>query len=708
MEPFAPMKTFALNAARPTRVLADAVALALTSAVALAQTSCVTSPPAPDQPTRADSNQSGLKGVETKDLNRTADPCTDFYEFTTGTWRAQNPIPASQPKWGRRAVERETNKRQLQSLLEELSAKTDWPSGSVEQQVGDYYASCMDEAGIESKGLTPLAPLIAGIDAVRTPADVQRLIRRLHDLAIPVAFGTTGDLDYHEPLNFIATLVAGSLGLPDRDSYLKSEPGYAEARARYKVHLVNLLELGGMPAAQSSKAAEAVFALEKRLSESSLDSAAAADPAATDHKLTFAQLEQLAPGFEWDRYVDEAKLSRGDLNVAELKLIQQVDKELKETPVADWKAFLLAQLLDSASPWLSKAFAQEFLDFKEKAGGATEPKLRGLRCLESTDALLGEPLAKKYVERYFPPAAKAKAQEISHALLAELKAAVPGLSWMAPETKKKALEKLDAYNPQLGYPDQWKDYSSVVIRRDAFWENIAATRRFGVDDNRRQVGKPSDRNRWALAPSSPAAYLDLQLNEIVLPAGFLRPPAFSLEVSDAANYGAIGAGLAHDMTHSIDAAPPQLDLLGRPINWWTAADLNEFQKRGQCLVDQYDGYFIEPGLHQDGKRVLNESIGDLAGVRLAYLALEKSLQRHPVPVIDGFTPEQQFFIAYGQLRGEAIRLEAQRQMVKTDTHPVPKFRVNGPLLNLPEFQQAFSCKASAEMVRPPDKRCAVW
>jgi endothelin-converting enzyme/putative endopeptidase len=647
--------------------------------------------------------------VEPGDLDRKVDPCTDFYEFANGAWRAANPIPASMPRWGRRVAERETNRRQLKDILAELASKRDWTSGSVEQLLGDHYASCMDEASIDAAGLTPLAPLLSAIDGARNLADVQRIVRRLHELAVPVAFGTTGGMDYHEPANFMENVTAGGLGLPNRDYYLKPEPRFAEAREKYRLHVANVLKLRGMPDAQASKSADAVFALEKRLAEASLDSAAAADPAATDHRMTFAQLKELAPRFDWDTYFDEAKLPRVDLNVTEPKFIQQLNRELMETPVATWKAYLTWQLLDSASPWLSRPFVEESFNFKDKyLGGAAEIKPRALRCLESAEALLGDALGKKYVERHFPPAAKAKGQEIVRSLLAVLNEQVVGVQWMGPETKKQALEKLAAYDAQVGYPDKWKDYSTVTIRRDAFWANVAAGRRFNVDDNRKQVGKPTDRGLWQLPPSSPDAYIDFQLNQIVLPAGFLQPPAFSLGATDAVNYGAIGVGVAHDITHTIDTSGAQFDARGRPRKWWTEADLEGFKQRGQCVVDQFEGYFIEPGVHHQGKLVLGESIGDLAGVRLAYLALEKSMQSHPVPVVDGFTPEQQFFISWGQFRGVAERLELQRQMVKEDPHPVSKFRVIGPLSNLPAFHQAFACKAGAEMVRPPEKRCAVW
>jgi endothelin-converting enzyme/putative endopeptidase len=333
---------------------------------------------------------------------------------------------------------------------------------------------------------------------------------------------------------------------------------------------------------------------------------------------------------------------------------------------------------------------------------------RALRCVELTETLLGEPVGRTYADRYFTTAAKAKAREIANGLLAALKEAVSGLPWMAADTRKLALEKLELTNIQLGYPDHWKDLSKVQIRRDALWANIAQARKFNVDDVRRQVGKPTDRGGWQLPPSSADAYLDPALNELVLPAGFLQPPYFDVGATDAVNYGALGSGLAHDMTHAFDATGALLDARGRTQTWWTDADQREFQTRAQCIVDQYEGYSIEPGVHHQGKLVLNEALGDQAGVHFAYVALKKSMAAHPVPTVDGFTPEQQFFLAWAQFRGEAVKIETQRQLVKDDPHAVPKFRVIGPLSNLPEFEQAFSCKPGAAMARPSEQRCVVW
>jgi putative endopeptidase len=680
--------------------------------------SCATTPKEPARgtttspdpaPSAAPVAATTQKAIEAGDVNRGVDPCTDFYEYANGTWRAQNPIPAGAQKWSRRGIARAANAQKVHALVQELASKTDWPMGSPEQLVGDHYASCMDEAAIEAAGILPIAPLLASIDAAKTPTDVQLVVRRLHDLGVAAPFGATGAFDNREPKDFLLNLVAGGLGLPDRDAYVKTEPNFVELRGKYRQHVARMLALAGMPEKSTLAAADGVIALEKRLAMASLDAETAADPAATEHKTTFTQLKAMAPHVEWDKYFDEARIPRGPVNVAEPKFLQQVDKEFKTTPIAAWKTYLRWHLLNAAAPWLSKAYAEEALAFKDKTlGGATELTPRGQRCAELTETLLGEPVGRKYAAKYFPPAAKAKAKEIANGLLAVLKENVAGSPWMAADTKKKALEKLEMMSVQIGYPDTWKDTSKLQIRRDTLWANIAQTRKFNVDDVRSHLGKPTDRNGWQLPPSSSGAYLDPQLNELVLPAGFLQPPYFDVAATDAMNYGALGSGLAHDMTHAFDPSGSAIDAMGRAQTWWTDADQQEFQKRAQCVIDQYEGYSIEPGVHHQGKLVLSEALGDQAGVHFAYVALQRSMATRPVPTVDGFTPEQQFFLAWGQFRGEAVRIETQRQIVKSDSHPVPKFRVIGPLSNLPEFAQAFSCKPGAPMVRPPEQRCAVW
>jgi putative endopeptidase len=636
----------------------------------------------PSQPVR--------HGDQASDLNRAIDPCTDFDEFANGAWRASNPIPAGQPRWNRRLAARDRNRGHLRQLLEELAAKTDWPAGSVERLLSDHYASCMDQARIDAAGLTPIAAQLEEIDRARTPGDLQRAIRHLHELGIAAPFGITGAFDVHEPLRFIANVTAGGIGLPDRSAYAKPE-----ALEAYRLHVGRVLTLGGVKAS-----AESVVALEARLAEVSLDGATAADPLKTDHLMSLAQLEQLAPHIEWKTFIREAGLPSGDLNVAEPTFLQRLDAELIATPMATWRAYLAWRLLDVASPWLSTPFVEE-----SKQG---ELPPRALRCTELTEALFGDALGQKYVERYFPPAAKAKITEIAQSLLAELKEEVRPLTWMTPETKRKALEKLASYDLQLGFPVAWKRYSSVVVRRDTFWANVVAGRRFNVEEDRHRIGKPTSREVWQLPATSPLAYIDLQLNQIALPAGYLQSPIFSLEASDAQNYGAIGAAMAHDLTHAIDLLGAENDVAGRPQNWWSDADRAGFAAAARCVADQYDGYFIEPGVHLQGKKVLGEAVGDLAGVRLAWQALHRNPRREPGQTIDGLTEAQQFFVAYAQARGAAERLETQREMVTSDAHPVAKFRVLGPLANLESFQQAFACQAGAPMARPPEKRCSVW
>lgn len=644
------------------------------------------------------------KGIEASDLDRAADPCTDFYAFANGAWRAANPIPAGMQRWSRRFASRAANRVQLEALLQELRAKTDRPRGSVEQQLGDHFAACLDEAAIDAAGVAPLQPLLADIAGVRDLAGVLRMVRRLHELSVPALFVLTGASDYQDPAAVIVNVAAGPLGLPDRDHYLKPDARFAEARDRYRAHVAAVLVLGGTPAASAQKAAADIVALETRLAEASLAPAAAADPAATSHKRPFAQLPAR---LDWETYFAEAGLPRGEVNVAEPAYLERLNRELAATPVAVWKSYLTWHLLESASPWLARPFADEAFAFKDKyLGGASAMKPREIRCLDSTEALLGEPLGRKYAERSFPPAAKAKVQEMVQDLLAVLKEEVGGLTWMAPETRHQALAKLASYDVKVGYPDAWTDFSGLAIRRDTFWANVAAARRFGVDQDRRRVGQRVSHEVWKLPPSSPDAYIDIQLNQIVLPAGFLQAPAFDLAAADAVNYGAIGIGVAHDLTHAIDLLGADFDATGRPRNWWSDPDRQAFQQLGQCVVDQHDAYLIEPGVRHQGKQVMGEAIGDLAGVRLAYLALERRLKLQPVPALDGFSAAQQFFISWGQYRGVAESLELQRQMVKGDGHATAKYRVIGPLSSSPEFQRAFACRDGAPMVKP--KRCSVW
>ncbi|MBM0105983.1 M13 family metallopeptidase [Steroidobacter sp. S1-65] len=653
--------------------------------------------------------EGGQHGVQLGDIDHKTEPCSDFYAYANGNWRAQNPIPASMTRWSRRWAASEANKDRLKVILE-AAAATRAQHGSIAQLTGDFYASCMDEARVEDLGIKPLQPLLTEISHIRDSAGLQREMQKLHAMGVIAPFNLYGLSDDRNPDDVIVQIDAAGLGLPDRDYYFKAEDRFQQARSRYLAHVQRMFELAGYAAGDAKAAAQAVMKMETSLAQHSLDNVALRDPKSTDHKLTFAQLTQLMPNFDWPQYYSASKLPRGELNVAQPELMKEIDRQLAATPLADWKIYLSWHLLRSAAPSLSKPFVQE--DFAFNAAflkGVQEMKPRWKQCAESADALFGEAVGKIYVERYFPPQAKARVQEMVENLRLAMRETLRDLQWMSASTKQRALEKLATFRPKVGYPDKWLDYSGVRVSRDSYWDNVVAGRQFNVRDNWSSVGKPLDRERWGITTPTSDAYYHPLLNEIVFPAGILQPPAFDLAASDAVNYGAIGVVIGHEISHGFDDQGAQYDAHGRLKNWWSDADLKAFQARTACVVEQFEGYFIEPGIHHNGKLVLGESIGDLAGARIAYRALQISRRgKAPLPTIDGFTPEQQFFISWGQFRGDETRPETARSMVQGAPHPVAKYRVIGPLSNLPEFQQAFQCKTGAPMVRPAAQRCEVW
>src|SRR5438270_11720433 len=427
------------------------------------------------------------RGIYLSDLDRTADPCTDFTEYANGTWHKQNPIPGYMDRWSRRWQAGENAKDQLKVILDDVSSRADWKRGSVEQLVGDYYGACMDEKKVDQLGFTPAMPLLKEIDAIGNQADLQALVLKLHEIGVPAPFGTASEPDYHNPTDTITELQASGLGLPDRDYYLKPEQRFKDAREKYLVHVANMFKLIGYDESNAKAAAQTVFAFEKSLAENSLDNVALRDPANTDHKMSFADLKKLSPTVNWYRYFATAGLPQSDMNVDQPKFMQEIDRQLRQTSLADWKTYLKWQLIHGQADILSKPFVEEnFSFYGAYLSGAKELKPRWKRCAESTDQLLGEALGQKYVEKYFPPEAKARAQEMVKNILAAMHDTIEGLEWMGPETKKKALEKLSTFNPKIGYPDKWKDYSSIKMVRDSYWNNSLAGIRWNVDDDRNQ------------------------------------------------------------------------------------------------------------------------------------------------------------------------------------------------------------------------------
>jgi endothelin-converting enzyme/putative endopeptidase len=654
--------------------------------------------------------QSGsLKGIDVADLDKKVDPCNDFYEYSNGTWRAQNPIPNSMDRWSRRWKAGETNKDQLKIILDDVSSRAA-TKGTPAQLTGDFYAACTNQKAVDAAGTKPLAPMLKQIDAIKTAADLDAAIIALQDIGVQVPFNLLSTSDVHAPENVIADVGAAGLGLPDRDYYLKPEKRFVDARAGYLLHVAKILELAGSSPAQAKAAADTVMTMETALAKASLDNVALRDPVATDHKMTFAELQKLTPHFDWTAYYSGAKLTPADLNVDQPEFMKEVERQFSSTPIPQWKVYLRWQLLHDFADNLSTPFVDaNFAFYQKQLSGVGELKPRPTRCAEQTDALLGEALGQEYVKRYFPPEAKARATEMVTNILAAMHDTIEGAEWMTPETKKKAVEKLSTVKVKVGYPDKWKDYSSVAITRDGYFADVLAVERFQIADDRAKIGKPVNRDLWGMTPPTSNAYYNPLLNEIVFPAGILQPPAFSVDVTDAVNYGAIGVVIGHEISHGFDDQGAQFDAQGRLQNWWSPEDLKQFQAKTACVAKQFDGYTVADGIHINGKLVLGESIGDLGGVKIAYLAFQKSLQGKPAaPTIDGFTPVQQFFIAWGQFRGDETRPETQKRMVQGDPHPVAKFRVLGPLSNYPPFAETFGCKAGSAMVRPESERCVVW
>jgi endothelin-converting enzyme/putative endopeptidase len=654
---------------------------------------------------------SPLKGIETGDLNRGMQPCNDFFEFANGTWRVQNPIPSSMDRWSRRWQAGEENKDRLRKILDEVSAVPGHPEGSPAQLTGDFYAACTNEKAIDAAGIAPLKPYLDAIDAIQDAASLQKEVRDLHAIGIAVPFVFSGQQNVHSPTDVIADVGAGGLGLPDRDYYVKPEQRFVDARAHYLDYIAKLFVLSGTSESDAKSAAQTVMSIETALAKASLDNVALRDPRATDHLGNLDSLQKMTPHFDWSAYLESAGVRPGVVNVEEPAFMAELENQFASTSMTQWKTYLRWHLLNGAAEGLSQPFVDAHFGFyKRQLGGVGELKPRATRCAEQTDALLGEALGQEYVKRYFPPEAKQRARIMVDNILSAMHDTIEGLAWMTPATKQKALEKLSTFNVKIGYPDKWKDYSSVTIDREHYFADALAASRFLVADDRSKIGKPVDRGRWGMTPPTSNAYYNPKLNEIVFPAGILQPPAFSVNYTDAVNYGAIGVVIGHEISHGFDDEGAQFDALGKLNNWWTSEDLEKFHAKSACVAKQFDGFRIDgpDDIHINGKLVLGESIGDLAGLKIAYLAFKKTAQGKSDVKIDGFTPDQQFFIAWGQFRGDATRPETQKLMVQGDPHPVAKYRVLGPTSNFPPFAAAFSCKTGSPMTRADADRCIVW
>jgi putative endopeptidase len=653
--------------------------------------------------------ETGGRGFDVANLDRTCKPCEDFNRFANGGWLAKHPIPAAYSRWGRFEELADRNRETLHQLLE-ADEKATARRGSNAQKLGDFYASCMDEAKIEAEGIKPLQAEFARIDAIRAPLDIQNEIANLHNKGVGALFGFGAAQDFKRSTDVIGQAVQGGLTLPDRDYYTKDDEKSKQLRDAYVQHVTRMFTLLGDSSDQSAAEAQTVLNTETKLAEVSRTRVERRDPDKNYNKMTLAQLSELTPDFSWNKYLTARGISaNGDINVGQPDFFKAINRQLSATSVSDWKTYLRWRLIDTAAPALSKKFVDEDFDFKvKKLTGATEQLPRWKRCVAATDRALGEALGQEYVEKTFTPEAKARAQMMVKNLVEALRDDLSTLSWMSDATRQQATAKLNAFARKIGYPDKWRNYAALQVNRNSYVNNIFRANAFEINRNLGKIGKPVDRTEWGMTPPTVNAYYNPSMNEIVFPAGILQPPFFDPKADDAINYGGVGAVIGHEMTHGFDDQGAKFDKEGNLANWWTPSDLRNFKERTDCVVNQFSNYEVEPGLKENGKLVVGESVADLGGLTVAYKAFEKSMQGKPHTPIDGFTPEQRFFLGWAQVWASSIRPEAARLAVATDPHPLARFRVNGPLSNMPEFAKAFGCKQNEPMARTETARCQIW
>ncbi|HEY1251204.1 MAG TPA: M13 family metallopeptidase [Thermoanaerobaculia bacterium] len=627
-------------------------------------------------------------------------PCRDFYLFASGTWLANNPIPADRASWGAGSELQEQNIKVLKEILDEAAADRGAPAGSVKAKVGEFYRVGMDEARIEKDGGKPLDSDLARIAAIADAESLAREIARLHRAGTGTAFGFFVAQDAKNSVENIAQLYQGGLGLPDRDYYLSDDPHMKEVRAKYQAHVQKMFELAGDAPAAAAANAKTVLALETRLARKSMTPVEQRDPNAIYHRMSAAELARRAPGFAWPVYFAGVGLSgptaTNALNVAQPEFFEELGAMAKDVPLKDWKTYLRWDAIHGAAPYLSSPFVNEnFAFFGRELYGQKEPRVRWKRVLGAVDGELGEALGQLYVARAFPPEAKAKALDMVMNLKAALGDRIRTLDWIGEDTRKQALRKLDAIVVKIGYPDKWRDYSALRVDAGSYLGNVRQAEEFEFQRNLNKIGRPLDRTEWGITTPTVDAYYNPTLNEIVFPAGILQPPFFDPKADDASNYGSIGGVIGHELTHGFDDEGRQFDAEGNLKNWWTDADVRNYQERGKAIARQYSGYVAVDDLHINGELTLGENIADIGGLKIAYLALQKSLAGKPAPEkIDGFTPDQRFFIAYAQGWRRNATPESLRVQIATDPHSPAPFRVRGPTADTPEFSRAFACGVS--------------
>ena len=642
-------------------------------------------------------------------MDRSVEPSQDFYRFAAGSWLRNNPVPADKSRWSGFEQLRERNWHLLHELLE-TSSDRKLPRDAVRQKVGDFYASAMDTQRLEQLRFKPLERDLKRIDGLKSTKALFALLADFHERDIGGAFGASVSPDARNSAVYALTLRQGGLSLPDRDYYLKDD--FASQRDAYRAHVTRMLTLLGEAPALAATHAGTVIEIETALASAGRSRVDLRDPVRNYNKMTTAELLAGHSALPWRTYLDESGLGGVSYAiVGQPEFFAALDKLVGERPLADWKAYLRWHLLRATAPYLHREIEDESFAFYGKTlRGQPEQEPRWQRAAKTIDGSIGEALGKLYVEKYFPAAARARMNELVENLRAVFVDRLKRLEWMSEETRAKGVAKFDRFTQKIGHPDRFRDYSAVQVRREDLLGNV---QRASLAESRREtarVGKPVDRLEWHMTPQTVNAYFNPLQNEIVFPAGILQPPFFDLEMDDAINYGAIGVVIGHEITHGYDDKGRQYDADGNLKDWWTEKDAKEFESRAQKLVDQYDAYEPLPGLNVNGKLTLGENIADLGGVTVAYEALQRALAKDPAKrkTIDGFTPEQRFFLSLSQLWRTNTRDEEARRLVTTDPHSPGQFRAIGPHVNVQEFYDAFGIKPGAPMYRNPELRARIW
>jgi len=644
-------------------------------------------------------------------LDTSVDPCVDFYQYACGGWRAKNPLPSDRSRYGRFTELLERNNLVLKEILES-AAKNDPNRNATDQKIGDYYASCMDEAAINKTGLEPLKEELDAINNLKSKAGITELVTQLRKKTVPGFFAYYSQADLKDASKVIANFDQGGLGLPNRDYYFKEDPPSVETREKYVGHVAKMLELSGYTPEQAAAGAKAVMNIETALAKGSLTPVEQRDPQIQYHPMTIAELEKMNPSFKWSAFIPEVGTPKVDsLNVVVPKFAEAFEGVLANTSVDDLKTYMRWHLLHDAAPLLPDAFVNENFNFYNKhLAGTKELRARWKRCSELVDNHLGEALGIAYVEKTFGKDAKARMLELVNNLYKALEKDInTDLPWMMPATKKEALTKLNTIANKIGYPEKWRDYSTVKIVRGDALGNAGRAAAFEFQRQLNKIGKPVDKTEWGMTPPTVNAYYNPLENNINFPAGILQPPFFYKDMDDPVNYGGIGVVIGHEITHGFDDQGRQFDAQGNMRDWWTPEDNKRFDERAACFVDQYGNYQATPDLKLNGKLTLGENAADNGGMRISWMALMDAFAKDPKKKkakIDGFTPEQRFFLGFAQVWCENRTEQSSRLQAQSDPHSPGKYRANGTLSNMPEFQKAFSCKAGQPMA--PEKRCRVW